>query len=244
MANTTVQAGVDPAPQGLVSRFIGVITSPRATFAAVAAHPKWLGMLVLTTLIIVAGTTLPMTTEAGREALLEQQVRQMESFGMQVNDQMYQQMRSRIGIAPYTSAAAIVVFAPIMSVVFAAIVFAIFNAAMGGTATFKQVYAVIVHAGVISALAQLFTGPMNYLRGSMASATNLAVLLPMLPEGSFAARLAGMLDLFLIWWVFVLAIGIGVLYRRRTQPIAVSLFAVYAGIALVAAAVMSRIGRT
>ena len=29
---------------------------------------------------------------------------------------------------------------------------------MGGSATFKQLFAVFVHAGVISALAQLFTG--------------------------------------------------------------------------------------
>ena len=78
----------------------------------------------------------------------------------------------------------------------------------------------------------------------MTSATNLAVLLPMLPEGSFMAKLAGMIDLFVLWWVFVLAIGLGVLYRRRTQPIAVSLFAVYAVIALAVAAVMSRLGGT
>jgi hypothetical protein len=78
----------------------------------------------------------------------------------------------------------------------------------------------------------------------MTSATNLSVVLPMLPDGSFAARLAGMIDLFLIWWVIVLAMGLAVLFRRRTQPIALSLFGVYAVIALIAAAVMSRFGGT
>jgi hypothetical protein len=51
-----------------------------------------------------------------------------------------------------------------------------------------------------------------------------------------------MIDLFVVWWLFVLAIGLGVLYKRRTQPIAFGLFCVYAVIALVAAAVMSRFG--
>jgi hypothetical protein len=147
-------------------------------------------------------------------------------------------------MAPYTTAGAIFVMSPIMTAVIAGILFAIFNAAMGGNATFKQVYAVVVHAGVIQALAQLFTGPLNYFRQSMTSATSLSVLLPMLPDGSFAARLAGMIDLFLIWWVVALAIGLAVLFRRRTQPIAISLFAVYAVIALGAAAVMSRLGGT
>jgi hypothetical protein len=201
-------------------------------------------MLALTTAIILAGSVLPMTTEGGREALLETQVRQMESFGMQVNDQMYQQMRSRIGIAPYTTAAGVLIMAPIITAVLAGILFAVFNAMMGGTATFKQIYSIVVHAGVISALGQLVTGPLNYFRGTMASATNLSVLLPMLPEGSFMARLAGMIDLFVVWWVFILAVGLGVLYKRRTQPIAMTLFGVYAAIALVVAAVMSRLGGT
>ena len=244
MANTAVQTGALPAPKGLVARFIGIITEPRATFESVAAHPKWLGMLALTTAIVLVCTVLPMTTEGGKEAMLETQVRQMESFGMQVNDQMYQQMRSRMGIAPYTTAAGVLIMSPIITAALAGILFAVFNAAMGGNASFKQVFSIVVHAGVISALGQLVTGPLNYFRGTMASATNLGVLLPMLPEGAFVTRLAGMIDLFVIWWVFILAVGAAVLYRRRTQPIAITLFGVYAVIALVAAAVMSRVGGT
>jgi len=244
MSNTTVQSGSSPAAQSVIARFIGIITAPKATFESVVASPKWLAMLVLTTVISAGGAALPLTTEGGRDALLEQQVKAMEGFGMQVNDQMYDQLRKRNAIAPYTTAGSIVVFAPIITAVIAGILFAIFNAAMGGTATFKQVYAVVVHAGVIQALGQLFTGPLNYFRQSMTSATSLGVLLPMLPDGSFAARLAGMIDLFLVWWVIALAIGLAVLFRRRTQPIALSLFAVYAVIALGAAAIMSRLGGT
>jgi len=74
------------------------------------------------------------------------------------------------------------------------------------------------------------------------SATNLRVLLPMIDEKSFIGRLLGTVDLFLIWWLVVLAIGLAVLYRRRTQPVALSLLAVYAVIALGVAAVMSGFG--
>jgi hypothetical protein len=244
MADTLVPSGATPAPKSLAARFIGMITSPRATYESIVAHPKWFGMLALTTLVIIAGTTLPMTTEAGREALLETQVRQMESFGMTVSDQMYEGMQRGIGRAPYTNAGFILVFGPVIAVIFAGLLFLVFNAIMGGTATFRQVFTVVVHAGVVSALGQLFTGPLNYVRGTMSSATNLSVLLPMLTEGSFAARLAGMIDLFVIWWLIVLAMGIAVLYRRRTQPIAISLLAVYAIFAVVMAAIMSRLGGT
>jgi len=113
----------------------------------------------------------------------------------------------------------------------------------GGTASFKQLFTVVVHTGPIGVLAQLFTVPMNFAQGSMTSKTNLAVFLPM-TEGSFLGRLLGTIDIFLVWQLVVLAIGLGVLYRRRTQPIATTLFAVYAVIALVIATVMSRFGGT
>jgi hypothetical protein len=64
----------------------------------------------------------------------------------------------------------------------------------------------------------------------------------MIDEESFLGRLAGTIDLFMVWYVVVLAMGLGVLYRRRTQPIAIALFVVYAVIAVGFAAIMSRLG--
>jgi hypothetical protein len=113
---------------------------------------------------------------------------------------------------------------------------------MGGSATFKQLFAVLIHAGVISSLQQLFTGPLNYFRGAVTSATNLAVLLPMVDPKSFVGRILSMTDLFLIWYLLVLAIGLAVLYRRRTQPIALALYGVYAVGVVLIAAIWSRVG--
>jgi hypothetical protein len=122
------------------------------------------------------------------------------------------------------------------------ILFAVFSAALGGTATFKQVFAVMVHSSAISVVQQLFVTPLNYARESMSSATNLAVFLPMLDEGSFLAKFLGTIDLFLVWWVVVLSIGLGVLFKRRTGPIAAGLFIVYGVIAVIVAAFFGRGG--
>jgi hypothetical protein len=241
MSNASVTTEGAPS-LSLPARFVGIITAPRETFASVAAHPRWLGMLLVVTIVIAVGTALPMTTEAGKEATLTAQVEGMESFGMTVSDQVYEQMRARMWFAPYQTAIAILVFSPFMSLAVGGLLFLVFNVAMGGTATFKQLFAVLIHAGVISALQQLFTGPVNYFRGAVTSATNLAVLLPMVPAKSFLGRILAMTDLFLIWYLLVLAIGLGVLYRRRTQPIALTLYSVYAAGVIVFAAVMSRLG--
>jgi hypothetical protein len=242
MTTPPTAAGLTPAPMSLPARFIGVITSPRDTFASVAASPKWLGMLALTAVIVAVFTALPLTTEAGRQSALDQQVAQMQSFGMTVSDQMYEQMEKSAGRMPYVTAASVLVVTPIMAVIVTGILFAIFNAALGGEASFKQVLAIYAHAGAISALSTIFSGIINYFRGSMGSVANLGALLPMLPENSFAGRLLGMVDVFLIWYIVVLAIGLAVLYRRRTQPIAISLLSVYAVIAIVIALIKSRAG--
>lgn len=238
----TAMTGAPAAPLSLPARFIGIITGPKETFQSVAAHPRWFGMLAICTILIAVCAALPMTTDAGKEATLRQQVEGMESFGMTVSDQQYEGMRRGMAFAPYTTAGAVLVFTPIMTLAFAGIMYLVFNIMMGGDATFKQLFAVFVHAGVISTLAQLFTGPLNYFRGTVTSATNLAVLLPMIEPKSFIGRVLSMTDLFLIWWVLVLAMGLAVLYRRRTQPIAWSLYGVYAAIVLVAASVMTALG--
>jgi len=43
------------------------------------------------------------------------------------------------------------------------------------------------------------------------------------------------IDMFLLWWMIVLAIGLGVLYKRRTGPIATTFIGLYVVIALLIA---------
>ena len=226
-----------PASKSLLARLIGVLTGPRAAYADVAARPRWLGALLLVALVSGVCVATFASTQVGQDAILDQQRTQMESFGVRLNDAQMQQMEARIRFAPYFGAAGQFVFLPVMAVVISGIAFAVFNAVLGGDATFKQAYAVVAHSGVIIAVQQLFTLPLDYARETMSSPTNLTVFLPFLEENSFPARLLGSIDLFVIWWAINVAIGFGVLYRKRTGPIAATLLVVYFAIGLVIAAV-------
>jgi membrane protein, antimicrobial resistance system len=242
MTTPATAAGSTPATPNLLARFIGIITSPRATFQAVAASPKVLGMLLTVSLLTAVFSALPMTTDAGKQAALDQQVQSMQSMGFQVTDEMYDQMQKGTGRMPYMTGISVLIFIPIVSLVFAGILFAVFNAALGGEASFKQVFSVYIHSGVIGAVSAVLSGTVNYFSGRVTSVANLGALLPMLPEKSFVANLLGTVDVFILWSVIVTAIGLGVLYKRRTQPIAISFLAIYAVIALVIALFKSRGG--
>lgn len=237
MTETRTADAASSTPKSLAARVVGVIISPRDTYANVAAHPRWFGVLAVIVLIGATGVFTLMSTDVGKTAAIDQQVRMMESFGMKLTDAQYARLEQGMNRAPYTGAIGQAITLPLAAAIIAGILLGIFNALLGGDAKFKQVFAVVCHSGVVISLAQIFGLPLAYARESLSSATNLAVFLPFLDESSFAARFLGTIDLFQIWWIVSLSIGLGVLYRKRTGPIATTMLVVYAVIALVIAAI-------
>lgn len=227
------------AANSLPARIFGVIFTPRAVYADVAARPTWLGA-ILVVLALTGGSTFAfLSTEIGKNAMLDQQRQTMESFGVKLNDQAMQRMEEGAARAPYFAVISQAVFLPVAALAVAGILLAIFNAIMGGDARFKQVFAIVVFSGVILALGALFVLPLDYARETMSSPTTLSVFLPFLEENSFLARFLGSIDLIRVWWFVSLSIGLAVLYRKRTGPIAATLLVVYAVIALVIATIQS-----
>jgi hypothetical protein len=163
----------------------------------------------------------------------------MESFGVKLNEQAMQRMEEGAGRAPYFAVISQAVFLPVAALAVAGIALAVFNAILGGDARFKQVFAIVVYSGVILSLGAIFVLPLDYARETMASPTTLSVFLPFLEENSFLARFLGSIDLIRVWWFVSLSIGLAVLYRKRTGPIAAALLVVYAVIAIVVAAIQS-----
>lgn len=231
MVNTSVQTGASPAPKSLPARFVGVITAPRATYESIVAHPTWFGMLAVTTVAIAVLVGGFMLTKVGQDAWFDAATNRPG-----ISDQQLQGMEKIVPFIGYITAATMLIMMPLTVVIVSGLLFAIFNAALGGNATFKQVLTVVVHAGPIGLLSQLFTVPLNYARGTMTSSTNLYVLVQsFMDEETFVARLLGAIDIFLVWQLIVLSIGLAVLYRRRTQPIATTLLLLYAVIAVIVA---------
>jgi hypothetical protein len=232
-----------PAPaeasKGLLARVIGVFVSPRATYADVAARPRWFGALALSTVVVAGGFFIFLSSEVGKQAVLDQQTQLIESFGIKLNDQAYDRMEAGIDRARYTTSIGQLIGIPLVAVIIAGIMLGIFNALLGGDATFKQVFAIVAHSTLITALQQIFALPLDYVRETMSSPTSLSVFAPFLEENSFLARLLGGIDLFQIWGIVSLAIGLGVLYKRRTAPIATTMFIVYFVIVAAVAAIRS-----
>ena len=214
---------------------IGVIRTPRETFAAVIRNPRWLGaagVIVTVSAVCSAGFLL---TRVGELAALDQQVRQLESFGAEITDYRYEQLRRLVPYRPAISAAGIIIGWPLLWFGLAAVVQRIGSSVADARPTFTQVLAVIVHASAVLMLREIVSAPLHYARESLGGATSVSLLLPSFGDSTFPARLLGAIDLFVVWWVVLIAMALGMLYRARAVAVARWLFGAYAtGAALVA----------
>lgn len=216
-------------------RLIGMIRSPRATLADAIGNPRSLDLALVIVAISAACSAGFLLTRVGQLAALDQQVRYLESFGAVITDESYADLRRLVPYRPMIDAAFVIIGWPILWLLSARVVQWAGDRAGRGEPGFRQVLTVIVHASAIFAVQSIVAAPVNYVRESLGGATSLARLMPAFAESTFPARLLGAVDIFVLWWVVLVALGLSMLYQTRTLPIARWLFGAYAGGAAVLA---------
>jgi hypothetical protein len=182
-------------------------------------------------------------SETGQKVLREEaerSIREQEAQGQEISPE---QRALSIQFARYlgvVSAVATVIFTPLGIAIFAAIFMALLNAVYGNEASFRHVYAVMTHSSLLTSLLTLVLVPLMLAKEEIgASPARLSVFVPMLPEDSFVTHLFGAIDLVWIWSLLNMSIGLAVLYKRKTGPLATTLFGIYAAIALTIAVVLT-----
>jgi hypothetical protein len=233
-----------PASLSLPARITGVLTSPRRTFSAIVDAPRWADVLLLTTVLIAGAAAAFMSTDVGPQALLDQYIATLENFGRTVDDAQYVRMQEQLGVTRQVYVGTLFVGVPAGAFALAAVLFGVFTGALRGHASYQQVLAVVAHSGVVLLLRSLCALPLNYLRESLSHPANLGAFIPVLSEGTFIANFLGTIDLFLVWWIVVLAVGLGVLYGRNPRRLAAAIGGIYAAAALILAGLATVLGTT
>ena len=210
-------------------RLVGMLRSPRATLKVAIAAPRSVSLAMMILGISAVSTVGFLLTDVGRLAALDQQVRQLESFGVRVTDDTYADLREWAPYRPALSGAIILIGWPLLWASAAAMAKAIGERIFRRGVEYSQVLAVVVHASAVLALRSVVAAPVNYARESLGGATSLTAVLPSFSESAFPARLLGAVDIFVLWWMALVAIGLGMLYGARALPIARWLLGVYAG---------------
>jgi hypothetical protein len=222
-------------------RVLGVVRRPRSTFAAIVRSPRSAGLLALLFAVYFLVSAALFSTDVGQLALVDQWESTAIAFGQPVDDARYaefQRLSERgVSYAALTALAS----GPAAAVILALVLFGWFTGVRGGRASFGQVLAVVAAAAAILMLRHLVTAPLNYALETAASPTTLVGLFT-IDQGSPVARFLSLVDLFVLWWLVVLAVGIAVLYRQPTRNVLVLFAGVYAAIALALTGAMAVLG--
>ena len=222
-------------------RLAGVLVHPRSTMAAVVAAPSWLTAWAFVLLVWLTPAGWLLSSDVGRQALVDERVRQVEAFGGQIDDAGYTALQQSPPLMAYFTSGGRLLLAPPVTVAVAAGL-ALLARLDGASLTASSALAVSVHAAVVLALQQLIAAPVHYLRESLSSPTNLAVFLPALEDGTVGARIFGAVDLFGLWWTWLMAIGLAAATGQPARRYLARLLVVYLGVAAGAAAVMALAG--
>jgi hypothetical protein len=227
----------------VIRRFAGVVLRPRTTFAELIVRPAWAStwLVILVVVGVCAGGLL--INEVGQQALVDERVRVVETFGGTIDDAQYARLLTHPPYWVYFTSGSRTLLLPVVTLAVAAGCWLAARAS-GRDARFVQALAIVVHASVVLALGQLIATPIHYVRESLTSPLNLAAILPLVQEGTAAARFFGVVDIFAVWWLGLIAVGLGALTGQSVRRYAMSLAVVYLAFAAVMAGVIAAVGGT
>lgn len=217
---------------GLVNRVISIFWEPSKTFQAVSEKSSWVDILVPILLVtIVTWITIPYITPISIDAARER-IEQSERLNDTQKEQALERMGEGNKIIQYVTAP-ISIF--IMVIVVAMVMWLAGNFLLAGDRKFIPVFAMTAYAFLINILASLVKTPIMVSKNSVKIYTGLATLLP--ESNTFLFRLAKQFDVFAIWKVVLLGIGLGILYKSKQSKSLTVVFIIWLVYALVASLV-------
>ena len=115
------------------------------------------------------------------------------------------------------------------------------NTFMGGSAKYGQLLYVTAWAYMISILENIVKIPLMLSKWSLEVYTGLGVL-GIGEKGSFINSLLAGVDIFAIWRIILIAIGMGIIYNKKTQPYAVGMLIAWFVLKIIGAGLNSFLG--
>lgn len=220
---------------------VGVLAHPRRAMADAVRRPTfvtaWLAVLM------VAGLcgALLLSTEIGQQALVDERVRVIEGLGGRVDDATYEGLQARPPFAAYAASGGRMLLTPPVTLLVALGLVGLARID-GHRLRYVVGLSIAVHAGIVLAVQQVLITPVHLVRESLTSPTTIGGLFPIFDEGTWAAHLLGTIDVFGLWWVWLMGMGLAAATGRTTGHSLVRLALVYVGIAAIVAGVFAVMG--
>jgi len=227
----------------LGSRALAALIDPGALVAGAGTRPRWAGVLVLAAALVAASHLLFWTGAVGRQMLDTQRQELVE----RMRGRLPQESLDRLERAPMGYRQTGIgnglgrAFGIIVSVLLwtAAVHLLLSVLLLRTDVTFAQVLSIFSHAALLWAASEMLSVSLMYLDGTMRSGSSLPALLPVIDwpsQSTFAGALLRRADLFDLWWVGVVSVGVARLAGVRVLFVVLAVAGVKLAMIVVAAA--------
>ena len=204
------------SPQiGLIGRMVRVFHAPRETFESVAASRTaidWVAPAAVSAVVAFAAAVavMPLAMEEGAKAIQEQMQ------GQELSDEQREMMEKMAGPGQAIG----LVMAPVGSFVVLVIsALLLLGAAKiaGADIGYSGMLTVSAYSSLVQALKGIVVTPLMLSKKSLEVHTGLGLLLPAEMMNSFAGRFLAGIEIFSLWQVVIVAVGISALGNVDTR---------------------------
>jgi hypothetical protein len=206
---------MEPEPKGLgeAARLTGVFFEPSKAFADIAARPGFLVPLILSLVFGLAYMTL-FGQRVGWERMIRHQTETSSRAAQLTPEQRENQIQIGAKFAPVMGYVGILAGVPLVLVIWSGVLLGIVKGIMSAPIRFKQVFAILCYAGLpgilfmILAIAVMFLKTPDDFNLQNPLVFNPGAFLDPATTSKFVYSFASSLDLFRIWTMVLIAIGL------------------------------------
>ena len=225
-------ADADTPAQSFPERLLGIFISPAETLADVARKPGFLAPLIAVVIAAIA-VTETMLWKIGMERIVRMSIEQSSRTSSMSPDQMDQAVRQGARIGAIFAHIGGIVVPPIALLIIAGLGLLIVNLIFGAQTKFKKVFSLICYANLVSLLGSLMAvavilfGDPDHFNPESPVPSNVGFFLNPREVSKPLYSLASSADIFSIWLLILMAVGLAEGTGRKVKPL--SIFLAYAG---------------
>lgn len=200
----------------LFKRVVGIFTSPRQVFEALAEKPVWVDVLIIVLIALIAHSfVVAPYMQKDQLDLMRDNVKLRERLGDEAYEQMVRNMENpspaRLFVQTFVTMPLFAFAALLLQGLFLLVMSRFFSS----EGRFIQVLAALVHASLVDKLLGNAVRLVLALarKSVMQTSTNLALLFPEAEVTSTAFAVLSQIDFFQLWMFGILAIGLSVIFK-------------------------------
>jgi len=200
-------------PMGGASKVFNIFFEPRKVFESLRIKPTWLVPYIIVALLAIGSFyfTYPFSMNQQVERIRENDKISEEQKQIFI-EKMTEQNHPPLWQIPFAPVGTLIVFA-----IVAGVLFFVFNVLLGGDSTFRRVFSVYCYSSLIAIPAMIVKFPLIMMKKDIGVQTSLALLLSADSKNTFLYRTLSGFDIFNLWQVILVSIGMGVLYSYTTK---------------------------